>query len=149
MKIEQIPDLNIIFMRKTGAYGAENAKLMESFKQWLTSNHLLNDESVILGIAQDNPSFVQPEDCRYDVALIVSDFNGISDSNIMRGVVKGGKYAIFKIHHTAEAMQKAWKEIFNEISREGHLLDSTRPIMERYAIQLLNNHYCEICVPIQ
>ncbi len=149
MKIELVPDLTIIFMRKMGAYGAENSKLMESFKKWIQANHLLNEESVILGIARDNPSLVKPEDCRYDVALIVSDYNGISNLNIMRGVVKGGKYAVFEINHTVEAMQKAWEEIFNEVSREGYLLDATRPILERYAIQMLNHHYCEICVPIQ
>lgn len=144
-----MPNLNIVFMRKTGAYGLHNTKLMTSFKKWLESNDLLHDESVVLGIAQDNPLFVKPEDCRYDVALIVSDANRINDTTIMNGLVKGGKYAVFKINHTAEAMQQAWQEIFQEISKEGYLLDESRPSIERYAIHMVNNHYCEICVPIQ
>jgi len=26
--------------------------------------------------------------------------------------------------------------------------DNTRPILERYVVKMINNHYCEICVPI-
>lgn len=75
-------------MRRTGAYGIENTKLMASFKKWLVSNDLLHDDSVILGIAQDHPLFIKPEDCRYDVALIVLDANRISDTNIMNGLLR-------------------------------------------------------------
>lgn len=149
MKIEEIQNLNVIFMRRFGAYGAENEKLMDKFKSWTKANNLWNDDTIILGIAQDNPSLVKPEDCRYDVCLVVSDNNNILDTNVMCGMIKGGKYAVFKIHHTREAVQKAWDEIFYEVSKAGHLLDEKRPILERYIVQMVNNHYCEICIPIQ
>lgn len=71
-------------MRKIGAYGAENEKLMEYFKQWLTTHDLLNEDSVILGIAQDNPALIKLENCRYDVGLIVYTFKNLySDSDIL------------------------------------------------------------------
>lgn len=38
--------------------------------------------------------------------------------------------------------------IFPELFKEGHQLDETRPILERYQSRLLKEHYCEICVPI-
>ena len=54
----------------------------------------------------------------------------------------------FKINHTAEAVQKAWIDIFLELSRQGYQFDETRPIIERYIVHMVNNHHCEICVPI-
>lgn len=60
----------------------------------------------------------------------------------------GGKYCVFKISHTVDAMQKAWIEIFSELSKRNYELDDRRPILERYAMQMINKHYCEICVPI-
>ncbi|WP_233903732.1 hypothetical protein [Paenibacillus polymyxa] len=58
---------------------------------------------------------------------------------------KGYKLTIFK----AEAVQKAWGEIFLELENKMFSLDETRPILERYTVELINSHYCEICVPIQ
>jgi len=49
---------------------------------------------------------------------------------------------------TVDAMQKAWIEIFSELSKINCKFDDRRPILERYAMQMLNKHYCEICVPI-
>lgn len=45
-------------------------------------------------------------------------------------------------------MQKAWMEIFSELSKRNYEFNDRRPIIERYAMQMINKHYCEICVPI-
>jgi DNA gyrase inhibitor GyrI len=45
-------------------------------------------------------------------------------------------------------MQKAWMNIFSELSKRNYEFDDSRPILERYAMQMINKHYCEICVPI-
>lgn len=149
MKIEETQNLNVIFMRRVGAYGEENTELMDKFKSWIKANNLLNDDSIILGIAQDNPSLVDPPNCRYDVCLVVPDNNNILDGSVMHGIVNGGKNAVFKITHTKEAVQKAWDEVFYKVVQAGYLLDETRPVLERYMVQMVNNHYCEICIPIQ
>ena len=45
-------------------------------------------------------------------------------------------------------MQKAWSEIFREVSNKGYTIDFSRDIIERYAVKMIKNHKCEICVPI-
>jgi DNA gyrase inhibitor GyrI len=59
------------------------------------------------------------------------------------------EYAIFEIEHTAEAVQKAWSEIFQKSNENGCQMDYTKPIIERFASKMVNNHKCEICVPIR
>ena len=148
INIEMIPAYKIAYMRKIGPYGSENVILMEALKSWVKEKNLLNESSIILGIAQDNPEFTEPKACRYDVCLVVSEEFKVDDENINFGEIKGGKYCVFKISHTAEAMQKAWINIFPELLKRNYEFDAKRPILERYAMQLVNNHYCEICVPI-
>lgn len=149
MKIEEFSQIKIIYMRRIGAYGTENIELMETFKKWLKDKNLFNKDSVILGIAQDNPSITSSENCRYDVGLIVPTFDVIEKSNIELGHIHDGKYAVFTIEHTAEAINKAWQLIASDLSEMGYSIDGTRPILERYSVRTVDNHLCEICVPIE
>ncbi|KUG05382.1 transcriptional regulator, arac family [hydrocarbon metagenome] len=144
--IEKLPAYRIAYIRQIGPYGISNVQTMEELKKWAKIHRLFNDESIILGIAYDNPETTKPENCRYDTGIVVSkDF---IDGNIREGNIVGGKYAVFIIDHTSEAVRKAWGDIFPELLRQGHQFDETRPIIERYTGQMINNHYCEICVPI-
>lgn len=148
IELENIPYCRIAYIRQIGPYGQNNVKIMEQLKKWAQSNSLLNEESIILGIAHDNPELVEPKNCRYDTCLVISNDYRINNDYISEGSILGGKYAVFKIRHTAEAVQKAWIEIFPELFRQNYHLDEARPILERYRFKLVKEHYCEICVPI-
>jgi DNA gyrase inhibitor GyrI len=109
---------------------------------------VLDDEAIILGIAQDNPENTQPENCRYDACIVVSEDFIINDDRFNVGTLVDGKYAVFTIEHTMQAIQKAWGEIFPELLKQGYQIDETKPIIERYTAKMVSNHKCEICVPI-
>lgn len=147
--IENLPEDRIAYIRQTGPYGVNNVQAMDSLKRWACENKLLNEEAIILGIAQDNPGTTKPENCRYDTCIVVSADFCIADSYISEGFIPGGKYAVVKVNHTAEAVRDAWINIFPELIDKGCQLDDTRPIMEKYVIKMVNNHLCEICVPIK
>jgi DNA gyrase inhibitor GyrI len=149
IEIEKIPSCRIAYMRRIGPYGTANSQLMEKFKGWVKSNISLDDKSIILGIAQDNPAVVKPEDCRYDVCLVIPDDYCVNSDRVSLGRINGGRYAVFKINHNAEAIQKAWVDMFAELDKQGFRMDEARPILERYIGELVSNHYCEICVPVQ
>ncbi len=72
----------------------------------------------------------------------------VDNKYINFGKIIGGKHCVFKISHTVDAVQRAWMEIFPELSKRNYEFDYRRPIIERYAIQMINKHCCEICVPI-
>lgn len=146
--IETMPSYRIAYIRQIGPYGTSNVRAMEELKKWASSKNLLNDEAVILGIAQDNPETTNPENCRYDTCVVVPKDYSVADDVVAEGNIIGGKYAVFIIHHTAEAVQKAWADIFPELLRHGYQFDEARPIMERYLVHMVNSHHCEICVPI-
>lgn len=146
--IERMPAYRIAYIRQIGPYGIKNVQTMEELKKWAKLNHLFNDESIILGIALDNPENTRPENCRYDTCIVVSNDYSVTDNNVREGNIVGGKYAVFKINHTAEEVQKAWIDIFPELLRQGYQFDEARQIIERYKVQMVNNHHCEICVPV-
>lgn len=149
MNVEMIPETEIAYIRRIGPYGLGNIQTMARLKTWAQDNGLLNDESIILGIPQDNPETTKPQDCRYDACLIVSKDQLIILDEVKRGKISPGEYAVFEIEHTAEALEKAWFELFTELSNHGYQLDDSKPIIERYASKMVKNHRCEIYVPIR
>ena len=148
IKIENITQSQIAYIRRCGAYGAENIKTMDNLKSWAAANDLMNENTVILGIAHDNIQVTKPENCRYDAGIILSNKTIEANDSIKIRNIIGGKYAVFTIEHTAAAMERAWVEIFPVLFKEEYSIDNKRPIMERYEMKQVANHICEICVPI-
>ena len=147
-QIEEMSKSRIAYMRRVGPYGAGNYALMKKFKEWAKVNGLFTASAVILGISQDNPAVTPPENCRYDVGIVVSEDFTTTDTDVDIAELSGGKYAIFTIEHTAEAIQKAWGEIFVQLSVESQQPDVSRPILEQYIPAMIDQHLCEICVPV-
>lgn len=149
MSIETMPVLKVAYMRSIGMYGAANSMMMEQFKKWVKESGYEDDNTIILGIAHDNPSMVNPDTCRYDACLIL-DGRVVEPTDVIHvGEFEGGKYCVCRIEHTAEAVRQAWMDMFGEIQIKGYKLDGTRPILERYAAKVVAEHQCEICVPIK
>ena len=71
MIIEEFRNIKIAYLRRTGAYGLENQKLMVNFKRYLKENQLFNNTTVILGIPLDNPANTPSEKLRYDVGIVI------------------------------------------------------------------------------
>ncbi|ALC84319.1 MULTISPECIES: AraC family transcriptional regulator [Bacillus] len=147
IKIENLPKYRIAYVRQVGPYGPDNVQAMKKLKNWAKENNLLAKTAIILGISQDNPETTSPENCRYDACIVISNDYQINDS-VSESELPGGKYAIYKVKHTAEDIQKAWTEIFSELLNSGYQID-TKPIFERYIDDMVYSDYCEICVPVK
>lgn len=147
MTIEIIPTCTVAYIRQTGAYGAQNIKAMERLKHWAKTNGLMNNNTEIFGIAQDDPTATPPKDCRYDACIRIAN-DCVLDGDMQRDRITGGKYAVFTVAHTAEAVAQAWTDIFPALSAKGYLPDATRPILERYSAEQIAQKCCEICVPL-
>jgi len=146
MKIETIPSCRIAYVRQIGPYGSANVQPMQKIKQWASAKNLLTHSSILVSISHDNPETTPPEQCRYDSGIVIADDYPI-DSLVNEAQLIGGKYAIFKVKHTAEHIKQAWGEIFPVLLNDGYQLDA-RPIYERYIGDMDTNQYCEICVPV-
>ncbi|CAH2715918.1 DNA gyrase inhibitor [Neobacillus rhizosphaerae] len=146
IKVETLPKYRIAYVRQVGPYGPANIQAMEKLKKWAKEKNLVKS-AIILGIPQDNPETTLPDNCRYDACIVISKDYQI-DNSICESEFSGGKYVICKVKHTAEDIQKAWAEIFSAIHNSGYQIDN-KPILERYTSDMINNDYCEICVPVK
>ncbi|MGX7138630.1 AraC family transcriptional regulator [Enterococcus silesiacus] len=146
--IKNIPTQQFAYMRRTGAYGNENYRLMATFKEWAQNEQLFEKNTVLYGVARDNPKTTLPDKCRYDVGIpILSTFSDSTHVNI-GSLFSGGKYALFQIEHTAEGVKQFWMTFEKEIQQQNITYNTAKSILERYDTNLIENGYCEMCVPI-
>lgn len=153
VKVEKLPEYRIAYMRNIGPYGPANAALMESLKKWAQARELLTKESVILGIAHDNPEMTPPEKCRYDCCIVIPDDYKL-ESTINENRLPGGKYALYGVKHTPEDIMRAWNDLFTVwLPDSGYQIDD-RPVFERYSgtnreNQIIEPDKIEICIPVK
>lgn len=139
LTIENLLTHRIAYIRQIGPYGPNNVHAMQQLKTWADSKNLLDKTAIILGIPQDNPETTLPKNCRYDACLVIlNDFQ--IDGSINEGKFLGGKHAIFKIIHTAQAVQQTYLDIFPTLQTEEYQIDN-KPIFERYTSEMIQNHY--------
>ncbi|SNY41219.1 DNA gyrase inhibitor GyrI [Orenia metallireducens] len=146
IRIEKIEGCKVAYLRQVGPYGSSNIKTMEKLKDWAQAQNLFNQDSIILGIAYDNPEITAPDNCRYDAAIVISKDYQVDDT-VDVTELSGGLYATLKVKHTQKEIQKGWEQIFLELQATEYELDN-RPTFERYTGEMIGNGYCEIYVPI-
>lgn len=145
-KIETLPNYRIAYMRRVGPYGPANIEVMERLKKWAKKKDLL-ESAILFAIPQDNPKTTPPDHCRFDACIVIPHDYQVDDS-VFEGEISGGQYLIYDVKHTAEAIQKAYSDIFSSLQNNEYQLDN-RPIMEKYVGDMVNSPYCEICVPLK
>lgn len=149
LDIRYLTKTTIIHMRQIGPYGQKNQQLMTDFKNILASQQLMTIDSILLGIPLDDPQLTLPVNCRYDVGLIVPTTFDLSPlpEIIQKRTLASGNYASFQVPHTPEGLMAIWADFPTKLKNEGLILDLSRPIIERYASQLILQHQCELLVP--
>lgn len=147
MNTETIPEITVIYLRRTGPYGGDNRDLMARMKAWSAQNGLL-EGSTILGIAWDDPAQTPPERCRYDVCLASDGCFPEPEAGMSMEHLPGGRYACFQGPHTPEGVQLLWHESFSALLELDLRPDPARPVMERYRPEMLAQGICELCIPV-
>lgn len=114
-------------------------------KDWASRKAQLNN-GTIYGIAHDGPG-TSPELCRYEVCLTVPT-GCPADEAVQPGELPGGRYAVFPVPHTAEAVRAFWSSLFSTLEETGLTPTPAKPVLERYRACLVEKGLCEFCVPI-
>jgi DNA gyrase inhibitor GyrI len=144
VKQENLQNVRIAYMCNVGEYGLKNRALMETFKAFLSENDLFDEDTVILGIALDNPAQIPAEECRYDAGIVL---NGKTIMGLETRRIDSGDYAVFEVEHTTEGVQGFWNDLPG--LTEKLAVDFERPIIERYAMKKIKNHLCEFLLPLK
>lgn len=132
---------------QVGPYGPANKDFMERFKKYLRDRNLYTLDTTVFALIHDDPRVVPASSCRYEVGAYLKKF-GNDLENFEYGAAPSGNYAVFTIEHTSAAIEEFWASLSFILLEHHLLLDSERPLLEMYPVQLVENHLCKVGIPI-
>ncbi|HAI12688.1 MAG TPA: hypothetical protein DCM28_13355 [Phycisphaerales bacterium] len=150
--VKTLPDLRVIYDRHIGAYTPSN--LGPFYKQFMSKVGqlgLMDSQSMVIGICQDDPRDTPDDQCRFDAGVTVNSDHPCPDG-LQEQVMPGGDYAIIVHKGPYEGLAETWQWIgevaFHNLGRECR----DQPPFENY----LNNPadtapedlLTEICIPL-
>lgn len=71
--IKKFPKFNIAYVRKTGSYDRQIGSAYKHLFSWAGSMNLITEKIIVLGIPYDNPHITDPEKCRFDACITISE----------------------------------------------------------------------------
>ncbi|MGD9107619.1 MAG: AraC family transcriptional regulator [Gammaproteobacteria bacterium] len=109
-EIKNVPDIPILFIRRTGNYDISAHDAWDAMKAFIKKNHL-NEKRRYISIGHDDPKITEDEKIRFD-ACIEDDQNIQITGEIARKIIPGGKYAIFTHQGSHEQIANTYDRIF-------------------------------------
>jgi len=154
VKISELPNYHVAYMRYVGPYGAHGIPLLwQRLREWMRPRGLDAPNAIMLGIAHDDPDVTAVEKLRYDACVVVpADFKGDKWVNVMD--VPGGRHAITTFAGTAHEIEDAWGALYRTWLPGSGFEPDDRPCLEVYrgnpeVAGRPGAFHCELCIPVR
>jgi AraC family transcriptional regulator len=150
IEIKQNPELNLIYVRHTGAFN-KIGEAYEKLFRWAGPRGLVTPEARTVTVYHDDPAITAIEKVRQDASLLVVGDVKV-DGEIGRSTVPAGKYAVGRFEIRETEFEQAWNTMCSWLTESGYQ-PADSPTYEFY-----HNDYCEhpehkfivdICIPVK
>jgi AraC family transcriptional regulator len=138
VRVERLRPILVAFIRHTGPYesvlepGSKLISLWETLFKWGTECGLVDNDSLLIGIPQDDPTVTPPEKQRFDVGLQVQEFGEPVD-NIGCQTVGSGLYAIGRHYGSFDNLAETYAHIYDTCVASGKYQLVPAPPFEIYS----------------
>lgn len=158
VRLERVRPLLVAFIRHTGPYeavlepGSPLAFLWDALFAWAGRQKLLRDDSLLLGIPQDDPTVTPPEWQRFDVGLHVPFFRQ-PEGNVGLQTLAPGLYAVGRHYGAFEGLEGTYAHIYQSVVAPGDYRLRPAPPFEVYAHTRVKEgllvHYTDVYMPVE
>jgi AraC family transcriptional regulator len=150
IEIKQLPELNLIFCRHTGAFNQIGQAYEKLFK-WAIPRGLVIPGTKTVTVYHDDPSITSMDKVRQDASIIVHSDVRV-EGEIGKSTLAAGKYAVghFEIRETE--FEQAWNTMCSWLTESGYQPG------EGSTYELYHNNYqdhpdfkfiVDICIPVK
>lgn len=140
IEIKILPPARLIYTQTMQGYSSGTVKAWQKLKSYATKHHLIQKDTLFLGIPFDNPGITPAEKCRYRAGLTVPENAEIDRTeNIKQMKLSRGKYVIFHFKGTSDSIFRAFDFIYGKwLPLNGYIPDE-KPQIEFYGPDFLLN----------
>lgn len=124
VRIEHTRPLTLAFVRHVGSYhtildsDSPLAVLWETLFQWGNDRGLINADSLLIGIPQDDPSVTPPEKQRFDVCVQVPNCRDLV-GEIGCQIIPAGVFGVGRHYGSFEHLADTYMHIYNTLVATG------------------------------
>lgn len=158
VRLEHVRSIIVAFVRHVGAYdklldkGSSMSVLWEELFAWGNTNELINADSLLIGMPQDDPSVTPPEKQRFDVCVQIPEFRNPS-GHIGCQTISAGTFGVGRHYGSFDNLAETYLHVYDSLVTTGkHKLRAQTPL-EVYSYSQVKGdiriHFTDVYLPVE
>lgn len=158
VRVERVRPIIVAFVRHVGPYdrlldpGSPMSQLWEELFAWGNANQLINADSLLIGIPQDDPSITPPEKQRFDVCVQIPEFRNPS-GHIGCQTIPAGIFGVGRHYGSFDNLADTYMHIYDTLVPTGKFRMRAQAPFEVYSYSPVKGdiriHFTEVYVPVE
>jgi len=158
VRLEHVRPLIVAFVRHVGPYdtlldkGSPMSPLWEELFEWGNANQLINADSLLIGIPQDDPSITPPEKQRFDVCVQIPEFRNPS-GHIGCQTISPGTFGVGRHYGSFDNLADTYMHVYDSLVTAGKCRLRPQTSFELYSYSLVKGdlriHFTDVYLPVE
>lgn len=158
VRLEHVRPLIVAFVRHVGPYdtlldkGSPMSQLWEELFVWGNANQLINADSLLIGIPQDDPSITPPEKQRFDVCVQIPEFRNPS-GHIGCQTISAGTFGVGRHYGSFDNLADTYMHIYDSLVTAGKCRLRAQTPFEVYSYSRVKGdlriHFTDVYLPVE
>ena len=158
VRLEHVRPIIVAFVRHVGPYDkvldtdSPMSLLWDELFAWGNANKLINADSLLIGIPQDDPSITLPEKQRFDVCVQIPEFRNPS-GHIGCQTISAGMFGVSRHYGSFDNLAEAYLHIYDSLVTTGKYNLRTQTPFEVYSYSQVKGdiriHFTDVYLPVE
>ena len=158
VRLEHVRPIIVAFVRHVGPYdqllekGSPMAPLWAELFAWGNENKLINADSLLIGLPQDDPSVTPPEKQRFDVCVQVGEFRNPA-GHIGCQTIAAGTFGVGRHYGSFDNLADTYAHVYDALITTGKYRLRPHIPFEVYSYSRVNDdlriHFTDVYLPIE
>ncbi len=158
VRLEQVRPIIVAFVRHVGPYdqllekGSPMAPLWAELLQWGNENKLINADSLLIGLPQDDPSVTPPDKQRFDVGVQVTEFRNPS-GHIGCQTIAAGTFGVGRHYGSFDNLSETYQHVYDALVTTGQYRLRQHIPFEVYSYSHVKDdlriHFTDVYLPLE
>jgi AraC family transcriptional regulator len=158
VRLEHVRPIIVAFVRHVGPYDklldkdSPMSLLWHELFEWGNANKLINADSLLIGIPQDDPSITPPEKQRFDVCVQIPEFRNPS-GHIGCQTISAGLFGVSSHYGSFDNLAEAYMHVYDSLITTGKYNLRTQTPFEVYGHSKVKGdiriHFTDVYLPVE
>ena len=158
VRLEHVRPIIVAFVRHVGPYetlldkGSSMSLLWEELFAWGNAKHLINEDSLLIGIPQDDPSITPSEKQRFDVCVQIPEFRDPS-GHIGCQTIAPGTFGVVRHYGPFDSLADTYMHIYDSLVTTGKYQLRAQTSFEVYSYAIVKGdlriHFTDVYLPVE